>query len=173
MNSIFIANLGKYNEGEMVGEWFELGQDEQTLNDFLTDVVGINKYYEEWFIADTDLEGFSMNISEYDDIFKLNEMFVRYKELSPWEQELVQAIVETGSYGDSIDDAIDNMDRYTLYSDIETDFDIGYALVNEWGCYDTSSLGKLGNYIDYESLGRDFVLGGEGTFTSKGLLIGH
>lgn len=171
MNNIFIANLGKYNEGELVGDWFELGQDEEDLNTFLKENVGINDEYEEWFIADTNFDDFSMEIHEYDDIFELNKMFIRYKQLSTWEQELIQAIIELGSYGDLIDEVIDNMNNYYLYSNIENEFDIGYALVNEWGYYDTSNLGNLASYIDYESLGRDFILSGGGTFTSKGLLI--
>ena len=171
MNSIFIANLGKYDEGEMIGDWFELGQDEEYLQGFLEDVVGINEEYEEWFIADTDLSDFDMNIHEYEDIFSLNQMFIRYEQLDSFEKELVQAIVEVSSYSTSLEDAIDNMDNYTLFSDIETEFDIGYAMVNEWGIYDTSALGALANYIDYQSLGRDTILEGNGTLTSKGFLM--
>lgn len=173
MNSIFIANLGKYNEGEMIGDWFELGQDEEDLQSFLEDVVGINEEYEEWFIADTDLSDFDMDIHIYADIFSLNQMFIRYVQLNSSEKELVQAIIEAGYYNNYIDDAIDNMDNYTLYSDIETEFDIGYAMVNEWGIYDTSQIENLANYIDYQSLGRDLILEGSGTLTSKGFLMGY
>lgn len=34
MNGIYIANLGKYNEGEMIGGWFLLGQEQEELDTF-------------------------------------------------------------------------------------------------------------------------------------------
>ena len=172
MCQIFIVNLGLYNEGFLKGDWFELGQDEEALNAFLKDVVGINQYYEEWFIADDDFEGLNISISESADIYALNEMFIRYNELSISEQEIVQAITEVMSPSETLTDAIDQMDDYCLYPDIETHEDLGYACVNEWGIYDTMQLGPLANYINYESLGRDIDIENRGGFTSKGYLMG-
>lgn len=172
MCQIFIANLGLYNEGFMEGDWFELGQDEEELNTFLKEVVGINEKYEEWFIADDDLEGLNLSISESSDIYALNEMFIKYNELSTSEQKLVQAITEVMSPSETLTDAIDQMDDYCLYPDIETYEDLGYACVNEWGLYDTKQLGHLASYIDYKSLGRDIDIENRGGFTSKGYLMG-
>ncbi|MBR4981927.1 MAG: antirestriction protein ArdA [Lachnospiraceae bacterium] len=171
MNGIYIANLGKYNEGEMVGGWFMLGQEEEELNAFLKEVVGINKEYEEWFIADTDIYDLDLEISEYENIYSLNEMFARYEELSSYEKEVVQAITEIMSGAETLDDAIDKLDDYSLYPDIQNDYDLGYAYIHEWGCVDTRNLGFLSSYIDYEALGRDLDLDGMGSFTSKGFLL--
>lgn len=168
MCQIFIANLGLYNEGYLEGDWFELGQDEEELTIFLKEKVRINEEYEEWFIADSDLE-VDMNISEYDDIYILNEMFARYNELADYEKDIVQAILELGLCT-SIDDAIDHKDSYCLYSDIYEYEDLGYAYVHEWGCVDIKEIGFLANYIDYEYLGRDIALNSCGGFTSKGYL---
>lgn len=169
MNQIFIANLGLYNEGYLEGDWFELGQDEEELTTFLKENVGINEKYEEWFIADTDLEGLDMHISEYDDVYQLNEMFNRYNILTSYEQEIVQAILELGSYT-NLDDAIEQIDSYCLFSDINNYEDLGYAYVHEWGCVDVDRLGFITNYIDYEALGRDIDLDSSGGFTTKGYL---
>ena len=169
MCQIFIANLGLYNEGYLEGDWFELGQDEEELTAFLKEKVGINEEYEEWFIADTDLEGLDMQISEYDDIYELNEMFARYDNLSTYEKDVVQAILELGSYN-TLDDAIDQMDSYYLYSGINEYEDLGYAYVHEWACIDVDKLGFIANHIDYRSLGRAIDLGSNGGFTSKGYL---
>ena len=52
--SIYLTNLGKYNEGELVGEWVELPVDdnfEQAFQD-----IGINDEYEEWFITDYETD---------------------------------------------------------------------------------------------------------------------
>ena len=51
-----------------------------------------------------------------------------------------------------------------------TDYDFGYYIIEESGCYDTSELGNLSNYIDYEAFGRDVRLETEGGFTSLGWL---
>ena len=58
MLKIFLTNLGKYNEGYLIGEWVTLPID----NDELEEVkkrIGINEYYEEWFITDyeSDING--------------------------------------------------------------------------------------------------------------------
>lgn len=48
--AVYIANLGKYNEGELVGAWFTFPIDE----DDVAERIGLNKYYEEYAIHDTD-----------------------------------------------------------------------------------------------------------------------
>jgi hypothetical protein len=40
---VYIANLGKYNEGELVGAWFSFPIDEEDV----AERIGLNSYYEE------------------------------------------------------------------------------------------------------------------------------
>lgn len=58
MLKIFLTNLGKYNEGELVGEWISLPVSEEEL-EAVKERIGINEQYEEWFITDyeTDITG--------------------------------------------------------------------------------------------------------------------
>lgn len=47
---VYIANLGKYNEGELVGDWFSFPIDEEDV----AERIGLNSYYEEYAVHDTD-----------------------------------------------------------------------------------------------------------------------
>ena len=48
---VYIANLGKYNEGELVGAWFEPPID----MDEVRERIGLNDQYEEYAIHDFEL----------------------------------------------------------------------------------------------------------------------
>ena len=168
MNSIFIANLGKYNEGEMVGDWFELGQDREILNKFLENVVGIHDEYDDYLITDTDITEFTLAIDEYDNVYDINDSFIRYNELSPEVKNMVQAIIEAGYYDETLEDAIERTIFYTLYTDL---YELGCAVVNLWYNDDPPYLGRLNDYLDYETIGREYLDENKGTITSKGILI--
>ena len=43
---VYIANLGKYNEGELVGDWFSFPLDEEVI----AERIGLNAEYEEYAI---------------------------------------------------------------------------------------------------------------------------
>ena len=66
---VYIANLGKYNEGELVGDWFSFPLDEEVI----AERIGLNVEYEEYAIHDTD--NFPMEISEYISIEELNRIY--------------------------------------------------------------------------------------------------
>ena len=66
---IYIANLGKYNEGELVGDWFSFPLDEEVI----AERIGLKAEYEEYAIHDTD--NFPMEISEYISIEELNRIY--------------------------------------------------------------------------------------------------
>ena len=48
---IYIANLGKYNEGELVGAWFTFPIDFEEVKE----KIGLNDEYEEYAIHDYEL----------------------------------------------------------------------------------------------------------------------
>ena len=50
---IFITNLGKYCEGYLVGKWVKLPISDDKLDEVLKQ-IGINEYYEEYFISDCE-----------------------------------------------------------------------------------------------------------------------
>ena len=48
--AVYIANLGKYNEGYLVGAWFTFPIDEEDVKE----KIGLNEQYGEYAIHDTD-----------------------------------------------------------------------------------------------------------------------
>ena len=68
-------NLGKYNEGYLVGAWFTFPIDEEDVKE----KIGLNEQYEEYAIHDTD--NFPIAIGEYVSIEELNEMYEMIEEL--------------------------------------------------------------------------------------------
>ena len=68
--AVYIANLGKYNEGCLVGAWFTFPIDEEDVKE----KIGLNEQYEEYAIHDTD--NFPIAIGEYVSIEELNEMLL-------------------------------------------------------------------------------------------------
>lgn len=173
---IFLTNLGKYNEGYLIGKWVKLPIPADKLKEVL-DEIGINERYEEVFISDyeTSFEGMSDVISEYTSITALNELAEEIEALFEDEEEKLAAILEC-EYCRSIEDVremIANLDDYDLIQDIDDDEKLGYYYAEEVGCIDLPKhLRNLLNYFNYEAYGRDIRLeGGNITYTSRGCLI--
>ena len=85
--AVYIANLGKYNEGELGGAWFTFPIDE----DDVAERIGLNKYYEEYAIHDTD--NFPMEISEYISIKELNNIYEMVHELPEYIAEALDEFI--------------------------------------------------------------------------------
>lgn len=179
----FITNLGKYNEGELVGEWVGFPVTPEEMQEVFkrigigqTDEFG--QPYEEWFIADYDcpIPGLYDCLGEYASLDELNYLANKIEEMSVSEQECFEAAVELGEYTGSVQDLInltENLDCYNLYSDIHSDSDIGYYWAEESGAYDTGAMGALSNYIDYEGFGRDIRFEEGGIFTDHGYIVNN
>ncbi len=179
----FITNLGKYNEGELIGEWVGFPTTPEEMQDVFRR-IGIGQKdefgqpYEEWFITDYDcpIPGLYDCLGEYENLDELNYLANKIEEMSVSEQECFEAAVELGEYTDSVQDLInltENLDCYELYSDIHSDSDLGYYWAEESGTYDKSAMGALSNYIDYEGFGRDIRFEEGGTFTDHGYIVGN
>lgn len=171
MLNIFVNTWGNYNEnGADGGEWVTLPMDPDELEETLeriADAMGDND--PEWAIHDYEWgDNFDGGeISEYDNIQELNEYAQRLADLDKWDREKYAAMIEY--WGRKYVD-IDDIDDYSLYSDIETDYDLGYYWAVESGCYDLEKMGHLANYFDYESFGRDIRFEADGGFTSYGFI---
>lgn len=149
---VFLTNLGKYNEGQLLGKWVEMPIDEDELEEVLED-IGINEEYEEFFITDYEAP---FKINEYDSIESINERIEAYEDAleKVYDEDALEALLDEGY---SLNE-IDNYD-YCIYYNVNDMSDIAYDYVNE--CYSVNEL-PLGNYIDYEALGRD--MGYEGNY---------
>ena len=57
---VYLANLGRYNEGILQGRWLKLPASKEALEKVL-DEIGINEMYEEYFIIDSESDILGIN----------------------------------------------------------------------------------------------------------------
>ncbi|WP_392558892.1 antirestriction protein ArdA [Orbus mooreae] len=172
--SVFITNLGKYNEGELVGEWVSLPTTRDEIKACFKRIGVDGVKYEEYFLTDYEsaLERVTAYIEEYTSLDELNYLACQLETLSSSELEHYQAIVEMGDISSlkALINLVGQLDCYQYLSDIHNEYDLGYYWIEESGCYDISTLGNLANYLDYDKLGRDIALEQGGVFTANGYI---
>ena len=193
MIKLYLANLGKYNEGILKGEWVELPLSETELEEAMvnigvahydkegnfvpyvieTDENGYEYVYEEYAIHDyeTDL---NISISEYS---SLNDLNTVAEIVEDFELDQVNALLDGGVIDmkdlleGNINEIIQNYGFIELEPTMNEEQEVGYAYVDEI-CGGPECLSKeiLERYFDYEAFGRDILLGGEG-FVSGNILV--
>lgn len=148
---IFLTNLGKYNDGELIGEWVELPASQEELKKVF-ERIGINEEYEEYFITDYECDLYE--VGEYENIDKLNDIAERIKELDEEKSKVVKALIQKLDY--TLYEAIDkvNSGDYMIYNDCENMTDVAYQVVEECG-YLENVPDNVARYFDYESFGRE------------------
>lgn len=172
----FITNLGKYNEGELVGEWVKFPTTAEEMKKVF-DRIGIGQKddfgnpYEEWFITDYDcyVDGLYDKLGEYESLDELNYLASKLDEMSQGEYEQFQAAMEIGDHSGSVQEIInltENLDCYDVYPDIHDYDDLGRYYIDELDAMQVPE--HLKNYIDYEAYGRDVALDESGDFTDLG-----
>ena len=172
----FITNLGKYNEGELVGEWVKFPTTAEELKEVFKR-IGIGQKddfgqpYEEWFITDYDcyVDSLYDKLGEYENLDELNYLASKLDEMSESEYAQFQAGMEMGDHCGSLQEIInltENLDCYEVYPDIHDYDDLGRYYIEELDVMQVPE--HLQNYIDYEAYGRDVALEENGTFTDQG-----
>ena len=172
----FITNLGKYNEGELVGEWVKFPTTAEELKEVFKR-IGIGQKddfgqpYEEWFITDYDcyVDGLYSKLGEYENLDELNYLASKLDEMSESEYAQFQAGMEMGDHCGSLQEIInltENLDCYEVYPHIEDYDDLGRYYIDELEVMQVPE--HLQNYIDYEAYGRDVAMDENGSFTDQG-----
>ncbi|MBF2528414.1 antirestriction protein ArdA [Listeria seeligeri] len=157
---IYIANIGKYNEGELVGDWFTPPIDFDTVKER----IGLNDEYEEYAIHDYELP---FNIGEYTSISEINRKCEMIEELEG--TDFYNNIAEFMNYWfNDIEELIENKDDIIYYPDCDDMEDVARYYVEETGSFGEIP-NHLQNYIDYQSLGRDMEIEGNFLITSHGV----
>ena len=193
MIKLYLANLGKYNEGILKGEWVELPLSETELEEVMvnigvahydkegnfvpyvieTDEKGYEYVYEEYAIHDyeTDL---NISISEYSSLDNLNAIA---ENVEKYELDYVNVLLDDGAIGmkDLIEGDLEEIMQNHTFIELEPNMneeqEVGYAYVDEiYGGPEYLSKEILERYFDYEAFGRDILLGGEG-FVSGNILV--
>lgn len=127
---IFITNLNKYNEDELVGKWLDLPCDDLKAE---LETIGVieGSMYEEYFITDYTND-FNFEVGEYDRLSELNELAEQIQEIEDaGDYEVLLAIEE--AYGD-LYNAIEiyNTGRYIFYGSCDSLLDLAYEIIDEY-----------------------------------------
>lgn len=181
MLKVFITNLGKYNEGELVGKWVELPVYDDDLAEILDEIQichddvkyynSVGAPYEEIFITDYECDDIpDLKIDEYTSIDELNELEEDLESLSEDEIDVINIIVNEA--GDTVEEAMDivNEDNYRIYYDCYNMTDVAYVIIEECGYLDDAPE-MLARYFDYEAFGRDLELDGRYYFGDNGICV--
>ena len=154
--SIFLTNLGKYNEGHLIGEWLALPASDEEISAVL-ERIGINEQYEEYFITDYESEVSGLTVGEYDNIEELNEL----AEVLEDNAETAEALIYWGyDSAEEISAHLDDVCYICTPEGFESDeYAIGWHCAKEMECLEIPE--NIESYFDFESYGRDIMLDGQ------------
>lgn len=147
---VYVANLGKYNEGELVGGWIDLPVPEAKLDRFLEEVVGLEldpgrafergmageRVYEEYAVHDYDYSGILFELDyrpgEHEDLRALNDMAALAAEAGERDLQAVSLVMENGEPGyapDEVSNLLIQADKIPYYP---YDYELAHAR-DSWG----------------------------------------
>ena len=178
MLNVWIGNLGKYNEGELVGEWLELPVSKKELDTFLREKVGLQLTqeeverslaengvcYEEYMINDyeTDLP---IQISEYENLDNLNLLATIAENVN--DMDAINAYVD--SQGKMTIEELanlmeqeDNIAYYRFSNDnlfMSSEEKMGYEMAEITGLLYTLQKMQIEDFFDFEGYGRSWENG--------------
>jgi len=156
---IYITDLEAYNNGHLVGQWVTLPLGEDSLCELNEEVLYQGRkacedehHHEETFITDWECD--YMDIEEYSDIYKLNEIAEQMESFDDDEIIAIKLLMENGVVS-NLDEAIEKRDE--IHNTGETRMeDVAYNYAND--CMEIPK--HLEFYIDYEKMGNDMEIEG-------------
>ena len=173
MLNIYINTWANYNEnGADGGEWITLPMEEETLKETMERIASAMEDHDpEWFVNDyewiTEID--LREISEYENIEKLNEWLEELGGLTEWEQKEIAAAMEAWGY--SFDEAMDKQQRgyFTFYPNMDLE-EVAEELVNECYTPDSATAEFFARYFDFSAFARDLRFDGYEE-TSLGVIV--
>lgn len=173
----YITNLGKYNEGSLVGEWISFPISDGDLQAVLqrigigsTDAFG--SPYEEFFFTDWELpEGLDWQVlGETPDIETVNAIAEAYQNPS-YPEDVVSAVISHYSY--DIEEALMKLrdGDFMYYPDVYDAKSLGeYSVNNIDNGVEYLTPETLQNYFDFEAYGRDIEISGSVEYIDSGAI---
>lgn len=159
MLKAYITNLGKYSEGELVGEWLQFPATEEEIAAVLKR-IGIGKEYEEYFVTDYAAE-INLELGEFEILESLNEIAEKLEEYDP---DTLNAAAQVWGIKEVLEH---DHDSYMLLDGVTTEEELGYYYAEVSGLlYNVPE--TVASYFDYEAYGRDISIGANGDFTDLG-----
>ena len=167
----YITNLGKYAEGQLVGETLKFPATTEELQALLKRIGIDGIRYEEIFITDFDGDvlGLHEHLGEYENLDELNHLAHLLSDLESYELEKFEAVIDSGEYTGSVKDLINltqNLDCFDFEPGIKSDEELGRLYILDFGAVEIPE--HLIDYIDYEAYGRDVRINDGGHYAPGG-----
>ena len=172
----YITNLGKYAEGQLVGETLKFPATTEEVQSLLKNIGVDGVRYEEFFITafDGDVMGLYDYLTEYENLDELNHLAHLISELDSDEIETLEAALNKGDHTSSVADIINlvhNLDCYSLYPGIDSEEALGRVYIEEMEMLDVPD--DVLPYFDFEAYGRDARINEGGHFAPGGYVFNN
>ena len=172
----YITNLGKYAEGQLVGETLKFPATTEEVQSLLKNIGVDGVRYEEFFITafDGDVMGLYDYLTEYENLDELNHLAHLISELDSDEIETLEAVLNKGDHTSSVADIINlvhNLDCYSLHPGVTDDETLGRIYVEDMELLDVPD--NVLPYFDFEAYGRDVRINEGGHFAPGGYVFNN
>ena len=172
----YITNLGKYAEGQLVGETLKFPATTEEVQSLLKNIGVDGVRYEEFFITafDGDVMGLYDYLTEYENLDELNHLAHLISELDSDEIETLEAVLNKGDHTSSVADIINlvhNLDCYDLHPGVTDDETLGRIYVEDMELLDVPD--NVLPYFDFEAYGRDARINDCGHFAPGGYVFNN
>ena len=172
----YITNLGKYAEGQLVGETLKFPATTEEVQSLLKNIGVDGVRYEEFFITafDGDVMGLYDYLTEYENLDELNHLAHLISELDSDEIETLEAALNKGDHTSSVADIINlvhNLDCYELHPGVTDDETLGRIYVEDMELLDVPD--NVLPYFDFEAYGRDMRINEGGHFAPGGYVFNN
>ena len=168
----YITNLGKYAEGQLVGETLKFPATTEEVQALLKRIGVDGVRYEEIFITsfDGDVLGLYDHLGEYESIDELNHLAHVLSDLDQSDIEKFEAVIDSGEYTGSVHDLINlaqNLDCYDFYPGIDSEEALGRAYIEEMEMLDVPD--NVLPYFDFEAYASHLQEHGKFLVTEHGI----
>lgn len=141
---IYLNTWGAYNDGSIGYGWMTATEAREFIEENPERDGG------EWFIADIDnYLGIQISSCDYCDVMEVIETIETLEDMNEWERDEIIALMEYLNT-DNVQEAIDEKDNYSFYSDIDSYYEMCDECLDFSGCNEI-----LERYFDYEAYHRD------------------
>ena len=134
----YVTNLGKYNEGELVGETLKFPATTEEVQALLKRIGVDGIRYEEIFITsfDGDVLGLYDYLGEYENLDELNHLAHLLSDMGTADLEKFEAVIDSGEYTGSVQELINltqNLDCFDFEPGISNDEELGRLYIQDYG----------------------------------------
>ena len=154
---VYITDLQAYNEGHLVGSWYQLPMNEDLLAESVEnelqrgkEICESEQFHEEYFITDYECE--YMEVSEYANLDDLNDIAEKMEDLSSYDMKKFKALM---SEGYDFEYSFNNYEDVEIYEETNMN-ELAEQFVEDGLFGDIPK--SLINYIDYDAIERDLSM---------------